>query len=319
MPLRIGTRGSRLALIQSGWVRDMLVRRHPGLQVELCIVKTTGDKIQDAPLSRIGGKGLFVKEIEDELLSRGVDLAVHSMKDVPMVLPPGLGLLAFPEREDPRDALISRGAHALQDLPKGVALGTSSLRRAAQILALRPDLRTRPMRGNVDTRLKKLEAGEVEALVLAMAGLRRMGLAHRATEALAPDRVLPAIGQGALGLEAREDNASLRELLGFLDHEPTRVCVLAERAFLRELEGGCQVPIAGYARLVGGEIHLDGLVAALDGAKIVREAAKGPRETPEALGTALAQRLLSLGAAGILSGAYENGSGGMAPSGGDHG
>jgi hydroxymethylbilane synthase len=304
MILRIGTRGSQLALKQSEWVKEKMEAAHPDLCVELIRIKTTGDKILDSPLSKIGGKGLFVKEIEDALLERQVDLAVHSMKDVPAELPDGLFLAAFPEREDPADALISAEGRTLDQLPRQARIGTSSLRRGAQLLHIRPDLRLVPLRGNVDTRLRKLESGDLDAIILAAAGLKRLGLSAKITQIISLDQVLPAIGQGALGLEARRDDTETLTLLQFLNHEPTESAVRAERAFLKELEGGCQVPIAGFASLNGTNLHLRGMVAALDGTTVIADDVTGKKGQSEAIGTRLARRLLEAGADEILSLVY---------------
>jgi len=302
--LRIGTRGSNLALQQSEWVKAQLEARYPDIGVELVKIKTTGDKILDSPLSKIGGKGLFVKEIEDALLERRVDLAVHSMKDVPAQLPDSLYLSTYPEREDPSDALISVDGLPLDRLPPNAKVGTSSLRRGAQLLHMRPDLQLAPLRGNVDTRLRKVESGELHAVILACAGLKRLGLADRITQVIPRDQVLPAVGQGALGLEIRRDDAGLAELLGFLDHGPTRMTVSAERAFLKELEGGCQVPIAGFARLDRDRLSFKGMVAELDGTRLFREETDGPKDQAEAIGIACARNLLASGADKVLEKIY---------------
>lgn len=300
MIVRIGTRASKLALEQSRWVKGQIEKNHPEVRVELVRITTSGDRIQDAPLSAIGGKGLFVKEIEEALLQGRVDLAVHSMKDVPSALPPGLFLAVFPERENPADALISRDGSGLTRLPPGATVGTSSLRRGAQILRLRPDLRLVPLRGNVDTRLRKLDAGEVHAIVLAMAGLRRLGLAHRITQALPATQVLPAIGQGALGLEARVGDEQILPVIRFLDHKPTRLMVEAERGFLDELQGGCQVPIGGLAELKGDQIHMEGMVAELDGSNVIRDHGQGPSDQSGQVGRILARKILDQGGGPIL-------------------
>ena len=304
MLIRIGTRGSKLALIQSRWIRKKILEKHPHVQVELTIIKTTGDKIVDSPLSKIGGKGLFVKEIEDALLQNRVDLAVHSMKDVPAELPDGLMLAAFPEREDPRDALISTGDAAIDQLPTKATLGTSSLRRAAQILHLRPDLNIVPLRGNVDTRLGKLNGGELDCIILATAGLKRMGLEDRISQIIPADKILPAIGQGVLGLETRRGDAQTIEAIDFLNHAPTKVAVAAERAFLKELEGGCQVPIAGLALLENDRLHFTGLVAELDGTRIIQDRISGDEKDAGRMGKELARKLLAGGAREILERIY---------------
>jgi len=304
MILRIGTRGSQLALRQSEWVKGRIESKHPHVRVDLVRIRTTGDKILDAPLSRIGGKGLFVKEIEEALLEGRVDLAVHSMKDVPAQLPDRLFLAAFPEREDPLDALISAHGRTLDELPLNARVGTSSLRRGAQLLHIRPDLNLIPLRGNVDTRLKKLEAGAFHAIILAAAGLNRLGLSDRITQTVPPDRILPAIGQGALGLEARRDDTGTQGIIQFLDHEPTRWAVRAERAFLKELEGGCQVPIAGFATLRGTDLYLRGRVASLDGIQVIADHVNGDKTESESMGIELARRLLRVGADEILAQVY---------------
>jgi len=305
MTLKIGTRGSRLALAQSEWIKKEIEARHPHIHVELVRIKTTGDKILDTPLSKIGGKALFVKEIEEALLGKAVDLAVHSMKDVPAELPEGLMLSAFPEREDPRDAFVSVKYQTIQDLPQRARVGTSSLRRAAQLLTIRRDLEIVPLRGNVDTRLRKLEEGEIQAIILASAGLKRLGLEKRITHVIPSDQMLPAIGQGTLGLEVRRDDELTVSLLEFLNHEETEVTVRAERAFLKELEGGCQVPIAGFCRSKDGMLHLAGMVAELDGSNTVRDEITGKKAQAEQIGVTLARKLLDSGADKILARIYE--------------
>ena len=302
--LRIGTRGSKLALWQSEWVKRRLEKACPGLKVDLVRIRTTGDKILDAPLSNIGGKGLFVKEIEEALFSRKIDLAVHSLKDVPVDLPPGLALCCYTEREEVRDALISRNGWTLHELPEGAKVGTSSLRRAAQILHLRPGLKVVPLRGNVDTRLRKLDQGEFDAIILAGAGLKRLGLSHRVTHYLEPTEILPAIGQGSLGIEVRGDDAKTIDMLSPLNHKLTEMAVRAERAFLRRLEGGCQVPIAAHASFHEGGLTLAGMVAELDGRNVVRGEVLGSGEEAEELGVRLAEELLARGADNILRNIY---------------
>src|SRR5512136_2344575 len=286
--IRIATRRSPLAKWQANHVPDLEVRLHE--------LVTRGDKILDVPLADVGGKGLFVKEIEDALLARDAEIAVHSMKDLPAVLAPGLVVGAVPEREDPRDALCSGRARSLADLPRGARVGTSSLRRGAQLKALRPDLRLEMVRGNVETRLRKGET-ELDAVVLAYAGLRRLGLADRASYVFDPSEMLPAVAQGALALEARADDAATLARLNRLDHAETRVRVEAERGFLRRLEGGCQVPLAGHATVQGGVVTLRGLVASLDGSRVVRGERSGPAADAAGIGEALAEELLGKGAA----------------------
>ena len=304
MILRIGTRGSKLALAQSEWVRAKIEAEHPRTKVELVRIRTKGDKILDSPLSKIGGKGLFVKEIEDALLKGVVDLAVHSMKDVPAELPEALELAVFPKREDPRDALVSAQYRSIQELPQGATVGTSSLRRSAQLLHLRPDLRVIPMRGNVDTRLKKMDSGEVQAIILAAAGLKRLGLGERITALLPPNAFLPAIGQGILGVELRRADRRVKRLLAFLNDEESERIARAERAFLGRLGGGCQVPVAGYARMGKKGLHLEGMVAELDGSVILRKKSRGSEDRPEELGRNLAEALLKAGADKILERIY---------------
>lgn len=300
MHVRIGTRGSKLAIAQSDWVKAKIEAEHPRVAVELVKIKTTGDKILDSPLSRIGGKGLFVKEIEDALLKGDVDLAVHSMKDLPAELPGELELSIFPKREDPRDAFLSTRFTSIQNLPHGATVGTSSLRRAAQLLHIRPDLRVSPLRGNVDTRIRKMESGDVEAVILAAAGLNRLGLSKRITALLAPEMFLPAIGQGILGVELRREDRTVSTLLGFLNDGDTEVAARAERAFLGRLGGGCQVPVAAYAELKEGGLHLEGMVAELDGSVVLRRKSRGSSKRAEEMGRDLAEELLAAGADKIL-------------------
>jgi hydroxymethylbilane synthase len=306
----IGTRGSKLALWQAEWVKSELQRMNPGLEVELNKIKTTGDKILDVPLAKVGGKGLFVKEIEEALLRGEADLAVHSMKDVPTEFPEGLHLAVICEREDPRDAFISRienGQFAIggfKDLPRGASVGTSSLRRSCQLLNVRPDLRIMQLRGNLDTRLRKLDEKEFDAIILAAAGVKRLGWAKRITEVLAPEISLPAIGQGAIGVECRTGDSFINKLISPLNHPETSVCVRAERACLKRLEGGCQVPIAAHARLDGGKIVIDGLVGSVSGDRLVRSHFEGRSEEYESLGKTLAESLLSKGADKILTEVY---------------
>lgn len=304
MILKIGTRGSKLAIAQSQWVKKRIETRHTDIQVELVTIKTKGDKILDSPLSQVGGKGLFVKEIEEDLLTKQVDLAVHSMKDVPAELPEELILCSFPEREDPSDVLVSTKDKSIDTLSPRSKVGTSSLRRSAQLLHMRPDLELVPLRGNVDTRLRKLEWGEVDAIVLAAAGLKRLGLEELISHIIPFEQIMPAIGQGALGLEVRRYDERTIDLLDFLNHEPTEVAVRAERSFLKELEGGCQVPIAGLARLDGDAVHLKGMVAELDGSRIVSDEITGKKGQAEEIGIRLAGRLLAAGADGILASVY---------------
>jgi hydroxymethylbilane synthase len=298
--LRIGTRGSPLALTQSELVSSGLKARHAGLAITVVKITTSGDKVTDAPLAKIGGKGLFIKEIEEALLAGRVDLAVHSMKDVPTDVAPGLTIAAMTERETPFDALVSRRGEQLHALPKGARLGTSSLRRQAQLLHYRPDLTMVPLRGNVDTRVRKLSSEGLDAIVVAAAGISRLGLQDRITQVLPPEISLPAIGQGALGVEIRREDRRTHTLVEPLNHRPTALAVTAERAFLKRLGGGCQVPIAAQGRLEDGQLHLIGLVVRPDGTGMVRGVVSGRAEEAEALGIALAEDLLSRGADRIL-------------------
>ncbi len=302
--IKIGTRASLLAVTQSTWVKEQIERQHPGTTVELVKILTKGDKILDVPLAKVGGKGLFVKEIEDALLDGRVDLAVHSMKDVPAELPAGLHVAIVPEREVPFDAFVSVRHQTLADLPQGAAVGTSSLRRKAQLAALRPDLQISDLRGNLDTRLRKLDEGIYDAIILAGAGLNRLGLQARITALFPPEQMLPAIGQGALGIELREEDSELLAALQFLHHADTACAVTAERAFLHRLEGGCQVPIGGFATVAGGTVTLTGLIAALDGRTVFKEQLAGPMESAAEIGRTLAETLLAAGGKAVLDEVY---------------
>jgi len=305
MVLRIGTRASKLALVQAQWVLKRISTEYPDLELELVTVKTKGDRVQDRPLSTIGGKGLFVKEIEEALQRKDIDIAVHSLKDVPAELPGNLYIGAMAEREDPFDVIISKDNTSLEELPKQSRIGTSSLRRAAQLLHHRSDLEIVPLRGNLDTRIRKLHFLDMHAIIVAAAGLKRMGLVDQITQVLPADLMLPAIGQGALGLELRLDDQQTGTMVTFLDHYPTRVAVEAERAFLKELKGGCQLPIAGFGQLTDGTLSLDGMVADVRGKKVVRDRVSGLPEEAKALGIALAHRVLEAGAREILEEIYE--------------
>ena len=304
--IRIGTRASLLALWQANWIKETLEEQNRGIKVELVKIKTTGDKILDVPLAKVGGKGLFVKEIEDALLSNKVDLAVHSMKDVPTDLPEGLYIASITEREDPRDALLSRGGCKMMELPRNARIGTSSLRRQTQILNVRPDFEINQLRGNLDTRIKKLETKELDAVILAAAGIRRMGWADKISEYIATDVCLPAIGQGAVGIETRVDDEAINSLVLRLNHETTSLAVRAERAFLKRLEGGCQVPIAAFGEINGKKIKLRGLVGRIDGSEIIKYSLEGSVEKVEEIGEELAEKLLSMGAGEILSEVYDS-------------
>ncbi len=302
--LVLGTRGSKLALCQSEWFQSKVQEVAPEVRVTLRKIHTSGDKIVDVPLAKIGGKGLFVKEIEDALLAREIDFAVHSMKDVPAQLPEGLDILCVPPREDARDAFISRAGHSFQNLPVGATVGTASLRRQAQLLHARPDLTIAMLRGNLDTRLRKLQEGQFDAIVLAAAGLHRLAWSQTITEYLSPILSLPAIGQGALGIEGRANDEFVRSILSRLNDRATHTTVTAERAFLHRLEGGCQVPIAAHATLSDEYLVLDGLVASVDGKTIIRDQIKGTHQQAHALGVQLAERLLSRGGEKILREIY---------------
>ncbi|MGW8161172.1 MAG: hydroxymethylbilane synthase [Desulfobulbales bacterium] len=302
--IKIGTRGSLLAKTQSTWVKNQIEAQHPGVTVDLEIIVTKGDKILDVPLAMVGGKGLFVKEIEEALLRRDVDLAVHSMKDVPSELPPELHLGIIPLRENPHDAFISTRYENFNDLPQGATVGTSSLRRRAQLAAMRPDLKIVDLRGNLDTRLRKLDEGLFQAIILAAAGLNRLGMSSRATAYFTPKEMLPAVGQGALGIELRKDDEELLAGLAFLNDARTTVAVAAERAFLYRLEGGCQVPIGAFAEVHDGQVELTGLVASIDGKKVLKESITGQEEKAGELGIQLANRLLDMGGREILAEVY---------------
>jgi len=298
--IKIGTRGSKLALWQSNWVKSALNAKHPSISIELEIIKTKGDKILDVPLAKVGGKGLFVKEIEDALITGRVDIAVHSMKDMPVEIPKGLCIGAIPQRETPQDVLISKNDRLLSQLRPGACVGTSSLRRASQILHVRPDLTIKPLRGNLDTRLKKLESENLDAIILAAAGVKRLGLEHRITEYLDESIMLPAVGQGALCIEIRQDDPNIIPLLAVLEHPPTRAVVLGERAFLNRLEGGCQVPIAAHGKIENNIFTLTGLVANLNGTTVIKETLSGPEDSSEKIGVNLANRLIEMGAGEIM-------------------
>jgi hydroxymethylbilane synthase len=303
--LRIATRKSPLAMWQAEHVAAALRAVHKGLVVEILGMSTQGDRILDTPLAKIGGKGLFVKELEQRMLDREADIAVHSMKDVPVELPDGLHLAAILEREDPRDAFVSERFAELSELPEGARVGTSSLRRQCQLADRRPDLEILPLRGNVNTRLRKLDDGEYDAIILATAGLVRLGMGERIRSHLDPDDSLPAIGQGAIGIECRSDDARVNELLQPLHHVDTADCVGAERALNARLEGGCQVPIGGHAVLEDDTLYLRGLVGTVDGSEIVRSAERASRAEAVALGRRVADDLLAHGARAILRDLYD--------------
>ena len=302
--LRIATRGSKLALWQAEHIKAELQNRHPGLEVDLVVIKTTGDKIQDVPLAKVGGKGLFVKEIEEALLDGSADIAVHSMKDVPVELPPGLAVDIHPRRAEPTDSLVSQHHDGLAALPKGARVGTSSLRRRALLLSLRPDLDILDLRGNVDTRLRKLAEGQYDAIVMASAAIARLGLTAPYVSVLDPGDFLPAVAQGALGIEHAPSRPEVGELIGFLNDPETAVTVAAERGFLTGLDGGCQVPIAAFAALSDGIVRLTGFVAEVDGAGAIRREAAGPADKAFAMGLELAAEVLDAGGRDILDRLY---------------
>ncbi len=303
--LRIATRKSPLALWQAEHVADALRRAHPGLEVLLEGMTTKGDRILDAPLAKVGGKGLFVKELEQGMLEGRADIAVHSMKDVPVDFPDGLHLPVIMEREDPRDAFVSNHFESMQDLPEGTCVGTSSLRRECQIKEQRPDLVITPLRGNVNTRLSKLDAGEYDAIILAAAGLMRLGFDARIRARIEPAQSLPAIGQGAIGIECRVDDERVDALIAPLHHQDTAIRVRAERAMNHRLMGGCQVPIAGHATLEGGELFLRGLVGTPAGDRILRAQSRGTASEAQVLGTTVADDLLGQGAGEILAALHQ--------------
>ncbi|MEW6719963.1 MAG: hydroxymethylbilane synthase [Thermodesulfobacteriota bacterium] len=306
--LRLGSRGSTLALWQAEFVKSE-IERGSGFAVEIVKIRTTGDMILDVPLARVGGKGLFVKEIEEALLDGRIDLAVHSMKDVPTDLPEGLCLACITKREDPRDAFLSAKYARFEELPKGAKVGTSSLRRQTQLLGLRPDLDIVSLRGNLDSRIRKMEEGQYDAIVLAAAGLRRLGWDGKIRQYLPASVSIPAIGQGALGIEIRTADGRTRSAVAFLDDPDTSLAVRAERGFLKRLEGGCQVPIAAHAERNGSGIRIDGLVGRPDGTEILRASRTGSVDDPEAIGVALAEELLARGGRQILDEVYRQSGG----------
>ncbi len=298
--IKIGSRGSPLALWQANWIKDQLESRNPDIPVEIVIIKTSGDKIQDVPLAKIGGKGLFVKELEEALLRKDVDFAVHSMKDMPIKFPFALCIASVTKRENPFDALISRNNIKLNDLPKGAKIGTGSLRRASQLLHYRPDLNLIPLRGNVETRIKKLETEGLDAIILATAGLIRLGWGDKISEIISPEILLPAMGQGAVGIEARKHDVDNQILLADMDDENTHLALDAERAVVARLEGGCNVPIGAFATIEGDEMILRGLVASLDGKTLYKKELKGDKVNAVALGNEMGNALLDMGGDKIM-------------------
>ena len=298
--IRIATRQSALAMWQTEYVKGRLESAHPGLDVEIVGITTRGDRIQDRPLVEVGGKGLFVKELENALLSNTADIAVHSMKDVPMDLLADLEIPVLCQREDPRDAFVSNQFSNLDELPEGASVGTSSVRRKSQLAALRADLQFVDLRGNVDTRLRKLDEGQYSAIILAMAGLIRLGWADRITAALSVEACIPSAGQGAVGIECRTEDVEVKQLIATLNHADTFTVVSCERALSRRLQASCEVPVAAYAQLLDGRLRVDGMVASLDGQRVVKATLQGQPDGAESLGVALAEELLDLGAGELL-------------------
>ncbi|WP_297455553.1 hydroxymethylbilane synthase [Persephonella sp.] len=304
MKIRIGTRKSKLALWQANYVASQLKKHFPDIEVELIKITTKGDKILDVPLAKVGGKGLFVKEIEEAMLRNEIDIAVHSLKDVPTYFPEGLGLVAITEREDPRDAFLSVKYSSLDEMPSGAVLGTSSLRRKAQILEKRKDLVIKDLRGNVDTRIRKLEEGQYDGIILAYAGLKRLGLENKVKQIFEPDYMIPAVAQGFLGIEARLDDEKTKQIVSVLNHKESQLRAEAERAFLKTLEGGCQVPLAAYSEIKNGKLKITGFVSDLEGNKIFKDSLEGDPENAENIGKTLAEKLLNAGAKEVLEEIY---------------
>jgi hydroxymethylbilane synthase len=300
MNIKIGTRGSKLALTQANLVADRLTKIDPGITTEICVIKTSGDIMQDVSLTKIGGKGVFVKEIEDALHSSAVDLAVHSMKDVPTETPAGLTFAAIMKREDVRDVLVSKDNRKMEFMPRGARIGTGSMRRASQLLAILPDLDIVPLRGNLETRLKKIETENLQGVILAAAGMKRLGLIEKISQYLPIETMLPAVGQGALGLEIRESDDNLSAILSKLNYAPTAAEITAERSFLRHLGGGCLMPIAAFGKLEGDLLTLEGLVAAPNGDSIIRDKVRGVIAEAAELGKILAEIILGKGGKELL-------------------
>ncbi|WP_036737520.1 hydroxymethylbilane synthase [Persephonella sp. IF05-L8] len=304
LKIRIGTRKSKLALWQANYVASQLKKHFPDLDVELVKITTKGDKILDVPLAKVGGKGLFVKEIEEAMLRNEIDIAVHSLKDVPTYFPEGLGLVAITEREDPRDAFLSVKYSSLDEMPSGAVLGTSSLRRKAQILEKRKDLIIKDLRGNVDTRIRKLEEGQYDGIILAYAGLKRLELENKVKQVFEPDYMIPAVAQGFLGIEARLDDEETKRIISVLNHKESELRAKAERAFLKTLEGGCQVPLAAYSEMKNGKLKITGFVSDLEGNRIFKDSLEGNPENAEEIGKTLAEKLLNAGAKEVLEEIY---------------
>ena len=304
MKIRIGTRKSKLALWQANFVANQLKKHFPSLEVELVKITTKGDKILDVPLAKVGGKGLFVKEIEEAMLRNEIDIAVHSLKDVPTFFPEGLGLVAITKREEPADAFVSVKYGSLEDLPEGAVVGTSSLRRKVQLKLKRPDLQIKDLRGNVDTRLRKLEEGQYDAIILAYAGLKRLGLQDKAKQIFDPYDFIPAVAQGFLGIEARLDDEKTKEIVSVLNDKESYIRATAERAFLKTLEGGCQVPLGAYTQIKDKKLHIIGFVSDLDAKRFFKHSLEGNLEDAQALGKNLAKELLDMGAKEVLDEIY---------------
>jgi hydroxymethylbilane synthase len=298
--LKIGTRGSALALRQTEMVVERIKKSYPGVAAEIVVIRTTGDRLQDVSLALIGGKGVFVKELEEALIRRDVDIAVHSVKDLPAESPEGLVIAAIPEREDPRDVLISRGNVKLERMPSGARIGTGSLRRACQLLNFLPDIQVVSIRGNLDTRIKKIDNENLDGIIVAAAGLRRMGWRDRISQYIPPEIIMPAVGQGALGLEVRADDSEIKELVAFLNDQKTAVEVAAERAFLKVFGAGCEIPLAAYAKIEKDELVISGLVGDFDGNEIIRDRIRGPVSENEVLGKLLAEDILAAGGQAIM-------------------
>jgi len=307
--LRIGTRGSALALTQTRWVADKLKQQLPDAIIEVKIIKTKGDILQDISLSEVGGKGLFVKEIEEALLRGDIDLAVHSMKDVPVEIPDALEIGIMTEREDPRDVLISKSNRALEEMPRSARIGTGSLRRGFQLKSLYPAMEVVPLRGNLDTRINKITTMNLDGIIVAAAGMKRMGWTHRISQYIALEAMLPSVGQGVLGIEIRKEDQAIKDTVAFINHPETWLEVTAERAFLKRLEGGCQLPVAGYAEKKGSKLILKGLLGSPDGHMMIRDEIEGSCEGAEMIGVSLAERILSCGGKAILESVCRNDSG----------
>jgi hydroxymethylbilane synthase len=300
MNIKIGTRGSKLALTQANLVADSLKKTDPEITTEICVIKTSGDIMQDVSLTKIGGKGVFVKEIEDALLCGTVDLAVHSMKDVPTENPEGLTFAAIMRREDARDVLVSKNNRKMEFMPRGARIGTGSMRRSAQLLAILPDLTIVPLRGNLETRLKKIETENLQGIILAAAGMKRMGLTEKISQYLPIETMLPAVGQGALGLQIRQNDHELGEIVAKLNHAPTAAEITAERSFLHHLGGGCLLPIAAFGKFEGDKLTLEGLVAAPNGGSVIRDKVRGAIAEAKELGKRLAEMILEKGGKELL-------------------